>query len=289
MARTLLEIKKELTASFMSKSVMQTAYGFVDGALFEDEFSKASFESIFFDVIAYSVLVLEQIFDQHKKEIDTAIYEQKSGTPRWYRNMALVFQYGFDLLTDSDKFENTGFTIDQIDASKVIKYCSVKESSESKRLVIKVAGEDSSALIPLTAPQLESFSQYMEEIKYAGVRLNIVNNPADKLLLNMVVYRDVLVIDEDGNSILNGGKPVETAVKAYIKNLPFDGELVLNDLIEKLRAVDGVNNAHIVVATSSYYDTVELDYSNYAPINVKTIPIAGYFEVPNFDTVTYVV
>lgn len=289
MARTLLEIKTDLTAAFMSKSVIQLAYGFADGALFENEFSKASFESIFFDVFAYCVLILEQIFDQHKKEIDTAIYEQKSGTPRWYRNMALSFQYGFDLLTDSDKFENTGFTIDQIDASKIIKYCSVKESGESNRLVVKVAGESANALIPLTTLQLESFSQYMEEIKYAGVRLNIVNNPADKLLLTMVVYRDVLVIDANGNNILNGGKPVEQAINAYIRNLPFDGELVLNDLIEKLRAVDGVDNAHIVVATSSAYDTVTLAFSEYAPINVKTIPVAGYFEIPNFDSVTYVV
>jgi len=273
----------------MSKLIFQNAYGFADGALFEDEFSKASFESIFFDVFAYCTLILEQVFDQHKKEIDTALYEQKSGTPRWYRNMALAFQYGFDLLVDSDKFENTGFTIDQIDASKIIKYCSVKESGESNRLVVKVAGEESNVLIPLTNLQLESFSQYMEEIKYAGVKLNIVNNPADKLLLTMAIYRDVLVIDENGNSILNGGKPVETAVNAYIKNLPFDGELVLNDLIEKLRAVDGVDNAHIVVARSSAYDTVTAAFTDYAPINVKTIPISGYFTIPNFDAVTYVV
>ena len=289
MARTLLAIKTDLTEAFMSKTIIQTTYGFVDGALFDDEFSKASFESIFFDVIAYCILVLEQIFDQHKKEIDTALYEQKSGTPRWYRNMALSFQYGFDLLTDSDKFENTGFTIDQIDASKIIKYCSVKESGESNRLVVKVAGESAGDLIPLTNLQLDSFNGYMEEIKYAGVKLQIVNNPADQLLLNMAIYRDVLVIDENGNSILNGGKPVEAAINAYIKNLPFDGELVLNDLIEKLRAVDGVDNAHIIVANSSVYDTVSLSYLDYAPINVKTIPVSGYFEVPNFDTVSYVV
>jgi len=289
MARTLLVIKKELTAAFMSKAIIQTSYGFVDGALFDDEFSKASFESIFFDVFAYCTLILEQIFDLHKKEVDTALYEQKSGTPRWYRNMALAFQYGFDLLVDSDKFDNIGLTVDQIDASKIIKYCSVKESGESNRLVVKVAGESAGDLIPLTTLQIDSFNAYMEEIKYAGVKLQIVNNPADKLLLNMAIYRDVLVIDENGNSILNGGKPVEAAINAYIKNLPFDGELVLNDLIEKLRAVDGVDNAHVVVATSSVYDTVTLAYRNYAPINVKTIPAAGYFEVPNFDAVTYVV
>jgi hypothetical protein len=74
-----------------------------------------------------------------------------------------------------------------------------------------------------------------------------------------------------------------------MKNLPFDGELVLNDLIEKLRQVDGVNHVHIVVAQSSTYDAVTSQYLNYVPINVKTIPTAGYFDIPNFDTVSYVV
>lgn len=289
MARTLLEIKKGLTESFMSKSAIQTVYGFTEGAVFENEFSKVSFENILLDVFAFAVSIVEQLFDQHKKEIDTAIYEQKSGTPRWYRNMALAFQFGFDLIEDSDKFDNASFTIDQIDASKIVKYCSVKESQESNRLVVKVAAETNGELTPLTVTQRTALEEYLSEIKYAGVKLNVVNNPADRLLLNMAVYRDVLVLDADGNSILRGGKPLEDAINGYMKNLPFDGELVLNDLIEKLRQVDGVNNVHIVVAQSSTYDAVISQYLNYVPINVKTIPAAGYFDIPNFDTVSYVV
>lgn len=273
----------------MSKSVIQLAYGFVNGALFEEEFSKASFESIFFDVFAYCTLILEQIFDQHKKEIDTAIYEQKSGTPRWYRNMVLNFQYGFNLLPDSDKFDNTGYTVDQIEASKIVKYCSVRESLESNQLTIKVAGEDSNALIQLTDLQKIACLEFTEEVKYAGVKINLVNNPADKLELVMAVYRNVLVIDNLGNSILNGGKPVEEAISNYMKNLPFDGELVLNDLIETLRAVEGVDNVNIVNAQSKYWDVVTSSYTNLVPINVKTIPVSGYFVVENFNTVTYVV
>jgi len=74
-----------------------------------------------------------------------------------------------------------------------------------------------------------------------------------------------------------------------MKALPFDGELVLNDLIANLRAVDGVNNANIINATSSYWDEATTLYTAYAPINVKTIPMSGYFELENFDNVTYVV
>lgn len=259
--------------------------------------SKFAIYRLFVFVIAFAIWTLEQLFDTHKSEIYTALYEQKSGTSRWYRNMSLAFQYGFDLttgnsfelLTDDDQFDNTGATDEQIEASKIIKYCSVKESLESNRLIIKVAGESGTDLAPLDASQITAFSKYLQEIKFAGVKLNVVNNPADQLVLFMAVYRDVLVIDEFGNSIKNGGKPVEAAINNYMKSLPFDGELVLNDLIAVLRAVDGVNNANIVNATSSFYDTVTTAFTQQAPINVKTIPISGYFEVVNYDNVTYVV
>jgi hypothetical protein len=251
--------------------------------------SKVAIYRLIVFVVAYAILTFELILEHHKKEIDTAIYEQKAGTPRWYRNMSLGFQLGFDLMKDSDKFDNAGKTADQIEASKVIKYCSVKESAESNRLIVKVAGEQGESLIPLTGTQIASFYAYLSEIKWAGVKINIINNPADKLVLNMAIYRDVLVLDENGNSIVSGGKPVETAIKAYMKALSFDGELVLNDLIEILRAVDGVNNAHIIEATYSPYDGVTGTFLDFVPINVKTIPVSGYFEIENFNTVSYVV
>jgi hypothetical protein len=279
MARTVQEIQNTMFTAIASDANLVSL----------NSTSRVAIYRLFVFVVAYAIWLLETFFDLHKSQIDTALYEQKSGTPRWYRNMALAFQHGFDLLYDSDKFDNTDATIDQIEASQIIKYCSVKESLESNKLTIKVAGESGELLIPLTAPQLESFADYMQEIKYAGVRLNIVNNPADKLKLIMSIYRDVLVIDENGNSIKNGGKPVETAVRAYMKSLPFDGELVLNDLIAYLRTIDGVNNAHIVNATSSHWNSVGLGFSEFQPINVRTVPMSGYFEIVDFETVTYVV
>lgn len=280
MARTIEEIQYRILTAIASDQALSTQL---------TSTSKVAVFRLFTYIIASSIWLLESIFDNHKKEIDTALYEQKSGTPRWYRNMSLAFQYGFDLLVDSDKFDNTGYTDDQIEASKIIKYCSVKESIESNRLTIKVVGESGDALEPLDDTQITAFLQYMSEVKYAGVKLNVVNNPADKLLLNMQIYRDVLVIDKNGVSILNGDKPVEKAIRAYMKALPFDGVLVLNDLIAHLRAVEGVNNANITIATSSFYNTATNSYTAFQPINVKTIPVAGYFEIENFNTVTYVV
>lgn len=276
MARTIIEIQNEIYADIAADSTLPNSI------------SNSAIYRRFTFIICYAIWILEILFDTHKKEIDTALYEQKSGTQSWYRNKSLAFQfgYGFQLEPESDRYNNSLATPEDIASSKIIKYCSVKESLESNKLTIKVAGESGSTLIPLNSTEITSFNEYLSVIKYAGVKLNVVNNPADKLILIIAVYRDVLVLDDLGNSIKNAGKPIETAIYNYMKNLPFNGELVLNDLIEKLRAVDGVNNVNILSATSSHWDSVTNDYTPFQEINVKIIPVSGYFDAGGIDNTT---
>lgn len=279
MARTITEIQNQIFAKIAG-----------DPKLTElNSVSKVAIYRLFVFVVAYACWLLEVIFDSHAAQIDNAILQQKSGTPNWYKNKSLAFQYGFDLLPDSDIYDNTGYTDDEIEASKIVKYCSVKESQESNRLVIKVAGESGDDLQPLEGEEKTAFDAYLQEIKYAGVKLLVVNNPADKLLLKMEVYYDVLVLDNNGTSILNGDKPVEKAIRAYMKALPFNGELVMNDLIGYLRLVPGVKNVHINTASASAYDNVTSAFLDYVGIYVRTIPSAGYFEIETFENVSYVV
>ncbi len=279
MARTITEIQNQIFTEITANENLATL----------NSTSKVAIYRLIVFAVSYSILLLEKLFEIHAVQVNTAIYENKPGTARWYRNMALKFQFGFLLLTDDDEFDNTGYTTDQIEASKIIKYCSVKESLESSRLIIKIAGESGDNLIPLTTTQIISFQFYMSEVAYAGVKINIVNNPADKLALNIRVYRNPLVIDELGNNILTGGRTVEAAIKTYMKNLPFDGELVINDMIDYLRDVPGVENAHVVSAQSSYKDLVTGLFTPFVNIDVKIIPVAGYFEVENFNNISYVV
>lgn len=247
--------------------------------------SSTALYRLFTYVVAVAINLLEQLTDQHKKEIDKAISEQKSGTPNWYKNKSLSFQYGFDLLTDSDFFDNSSATQEEIEASKIVKYCSVKESIDSNRLIVKIASELNNVLEPLTEQEMESFSAYIEEIKYAGVKINVVNNPADKLILDMIIFRDPLVINDTGYSILNGNKPVEERISLYMKELPFNGELVLNDLIGQLRAVPGVVNVHINSASSSSFGID--DYTEFTNFTIKRIPEAGYYKLENFNNIVY--
>jgi hypothetical protein len=96
-------------------------------------------------------------------------------------------------------------------------------------------------------------------------------------------------LNADGMSILNGNFPVEDAILEYMKVLPFNGELVLFDLERKIKTVNGVRIPNIVNAETRVYDNSTLAYLPAQPITVKTVPVSGYFVLPNFDTISYVV
>jgi hypothetical protein len=239
--------------------------------------------------IAYAHYVLEQSFDKHKAEVLEALTQLKPHTARWYRNKALAFQYGFDLVMDQDYFDNTGFTDEQIENSKIIKYSAVTEAEIESRLIVKIATEIGTELQPISEAEKEAFTAYMKEICDAGVRITVINYLPDILQLTMQIYRDPLVLDANGNSILTGKRPVEDAIKEYMKELPFDGELVLAHLIDKLQKVEGVIIPHLLSAASKWIDANINDYGAFQPISVKKIPISGYFKVEDFLNISYVV
>lgn len=289
MAKTRQQIKQEMTTSFVNNIHIKNMYGLTDGKTFEEEFSLVSFENILFDLVSYAIYLALQLFDFHKKEVDTIIQDQKKGRLSWYRWMALQFQHGFDLLPDSDNFDNSSATIEQIEASKIIKYAAVSDSDITGKIIIKIAGETDGVLSPISNNQKDAVEAYFEEIKFAGTDITIINYLPDRLYLTIQIFRDPLVIDANGNSILNGGKPVEEAIQEFMKELPFNGEYSNAALIDKLQKVEGVKIPHLIVAQSSWIDPTSGDYGAPTNIDVKRVPESGYFEIPNFDNISYVV
>ncbi|NRR90667.1 nucleotidyltransferase [Winogradskyella undariae] len=290
MARTRQEIKLEITTSFMSNLNVAEAYGFAVGANFSDEFSLISIENIRFEIQAYQLFLQEKLFNQHKIEVDATIRNQKSGRASWYRTMALRFQYGFDLLLDQDYFDNSNATEAQIEASKIIKYAAVNESEDESRVIIKIAGETDNELAPITQEQRESFDYYLDEFRYAGVQTTVINYLPDLLYLNLQIQRDALVLDSNGMSILNGNYPVNEAIEAYMKLLPFDGEFVVFDFLTYIKNnAEGVIIPTVINIESAVIDPLIDDYGDPVSIPIKTIAESGYFKVANFDNITYVV
>ena len=251
--------------------------------------SKVAIWRLWAYITAFVIYTLELVFDQHKAEVLDALTQQKPHTARWYRNKALAFQYGFDLHSETDLFDNTGKSKEEIENSKIIKYSAVTEVETESRLIVKIATEQGGELQPISQAQKASFDAYINEIRDAGVRITTINYLPDILKLQMKIYRDPLVLDENGQSILTGEKPVEKAIKEYFKKLPFNGELVLAHLVDALQQVEGVKIPHIILAESKWIDAETNGYGNFQPIEVKTIPISGYFKIENFDNINYIV
>jgi len=279
MARSIDQIQTEI---IHTKEQNQTLAGL-------SSTSKTSIWQLITYVVAYAIYTLEVLFDTHKAETDNAIALLKPHTKRWYRQKALDFQYGFDLMEDSDKYSNTGVDTDVIEQSKIIKYAAVTESADESRVIIKIATETDGKLSPIEPQEKLAFDAYIGEIKDAGVSVNAINFQPDKLYLNMKIFYDPLVLDAQGNSIISGGRPVEDAILDYLKNLPFDGQLVLAHLVDALQKVEGVLIPHLDSAESAWIDGVINNYGPATPINVRVTPASGYFEVVNFNNISYVV
>ncbi|GGB83082.1 hypothetical protein GCM10007424_23880 [Flavobacterium suaedae] len=285
MARTITEIKNTITTAFMANETIAGYYGFAVGASFTETFSLVSFENMLFDVIAYAHYFHEQIFSQHTTEINEKIRTQKIGRLPWYREMALLFQYGYNLVPDYDYYDNTGLTVEQIETSKIIKYAAVAEAEQSNTVIIKISGENA----PVTDEQREAFEDYVNEWKIAGTDIRIINYLPDRLYLNIQVKRDAEILTAEGMSVANGNYPVQDAINEYLTELPFNGELKLSALIDKLQVINGVIDATVFSAQTSWIDPAIDDYGTPVEVTVSTIPESGYFEVVTFDDIEYVV
>ena len=100
MARTIAEIKKEMTDAYISNSIIRDIYGITGDADFDSVFSPVSIESTLFYIFAATAHVIEQMFDQFKTDVEERIDANIIPTVRWYHSSALAFQYGDPLVYD---------------------------------------------------------------------------------------------------------------------------------------------------------------------------------------------
>jgi hypothetical protein len=282
MARTINEIYTDITAWFISQSVIKLAYGLDENKTFSQQFSCVSLEAIIFHSVAFAIWTLEMLFDLHKREVTETIATMRPHSTRWYAGMARKFQYGFNLLPDSEEFDNGGKTDEEIRASKIVSYSAVDKVDG--KLFVKVAKDTGDKLTPLTGTEKQAFAGYMERVQDAGDDLEIISEPADNLRLSLDIYYNPLVLNAQGQR-LDGESltPVADAVREYLKNLPFNGELVLAYLTDALQKVDGVVIPHINSASYQYGNL------EYVLIGVKYKPYAGYLVIPDENlTIHYI-
>lgn len=284
MARTVEEIKKDMTAEFMRMEAVKSRYGLDGSKSFADCFSMASLENIIFYVFAVAVWALEKLFDLHRADVDARIEQLEPHTLRWYVSKAKAYMQGQKLVTDCDYYDTEGMTEQDIAAAKVVKYAVATESNTV--VYIKVAREVDGNPAALTAGQLEGLTSYMNEIKDVGVSVQLRNEPADQMRIDLLIYYDptLLIIDANGNGSQNGKDPVRETTKQVIENLPFNGMFRKSDLMAALQAlpcveVADIKSVKVKPRNGAEWQTVEgydRPFSGYYSIDALTVDYQPY-------------
>lgn len=279
MFRTITEIQESI---FKTKAGLEELNGL-------NSTSKTAVWRLWIYIMAFCIYTLERLFDAHSADVTTKIESEKAHTPAWYRKQALDFQYGFTFDENLGLFDDENATKEQVEASQIIKYCAVNESEDESTLIVKIAGETDGVLNPITPEQITSFTAYMKRVRDVGVKVNVINYPADYLKLDLKIEYDPLVLDANGMNQRTGAFPVNNALQEFLKELPFNGELILAKLVDKLQLIEGVRIPTINAAWSKWIDKDQLDvYVDYSEIQIKRIPESGYFKLDLETTIDYV-
>jgi hypothetical protein len=264
MARTITEIENEIIGV---KNADPTLAGLSSS-------SRTAIWRVWVHIVAYAIWTLEKLFDVHLSNVRTALAEDKSHTLRWYRKMALLFQYGSALPDGSDRYNNAALTASQVENQQIIKHAAAVEDS-SNLVTIKVAKESAGELVPLSIAEYNAFSSYINEIKDAGVLLQPISFAGDKLKVKLLIEIDPQVLSLTGER-LDGtnATPIKSAINEYLRSLPFNGLFRVDAMIDMLQQVEGV-----VIPTAQLVQAAKNDVNNFSFINVKYQPYSGYLRI----------
>lgn len=264
MARTISEIQTEI----ITQKNLHTELSLLNST------SATAIWRLWTYIVAVVIWSHEQLWELFKVEIQEIAAREEIGTKRWYQGTALAYQHGDALVYDASAYRYGYASVDT--SLQVVKHCAIRESGGIVQ--VKVAGEASGVLTPLSAPEEAGLLSYLDKLKMAGTFLSIINQNPDDIKLTLTVYVDPIVID-----YVN---PVESAINSYLEGLPFDSIMRLSALVDAIQAVRGVVDVAINSAEAKH------GALPYTPISTSYIAQAGYMRIdsafPLNTSITYI-
>lgn len=231
-------------------------------------------------VVAVCAWVQQTLFDEHVEETEAIILAKNPPSRYWYQQKCLDFQYGFPLLPESDVFDNTGKTQQQIDDSKVVKYAAiVKQVNSFGRitLIAKVAGVDGDDNVAQLDDDVVDALQYYfddEKVAPAGDNVLVQSGPADKIKTTWLIQYNPLVLNADGQRIDGSDNtPVQDAIKEFLQTVyTFGGKYVPTFHIDFVQKVSGVVEPQLLECYGTY------GALPWTAINSEYVPNSGYLK-----------
>ena len=267
MARTTEEIKQQMTDAFLADETLRNAYGIAEGTAWSTAFSAVSIENILLFVVAATIHVVERIFDQFKVDVDEKVETAVVASVPWYHKMALEYQHGDSLTIDTTTYAYGYAEVD--DEKRIIKYCAVRDMGTSVQVL--VSGDTGGSPSVLDSSVMTPFTAYMNAIKLAGVVLTIASYRSDHVKITARITADPMVINDDGTLVSDGTtKPVEDAIRGYLKGILYGGTFNKTRLVDAIQAVEGVEDVELMkveVRADSEADYTELSGNNYVGVS----------------------
>lgn len=260
MARSVSEIKRQMTDAFMADADIREKYGFNEGDRFDDKFSSVSLENILFFIVAAALYVMETMMDAFRADVDETVRTAVVASVPWYHEIALAFQDGdelkFDEVTQTYKYEQ------QDEAKRIVKFASVRDMGSSVQML--VSKEKDGVPEMLSDDELARFKAYMQRVKVVGVILGIKSSPSDEIKISVKVKVDRLLYNRDGSLVSDSGKkPVEDAIRNYLQTIIYGGTFNKTKLVDAVQMAQGVKDVELgecsvggTVITGNNYESV---------------------------------
>ncbi|TAE33331.1 MAG: hypothetical protein EAZ92_00650 [Candidatus Kapaibacterium sp.] len=244
--------------------------------------SKVAIWRLFAYVVATVAFGYETIVDQGKAFIELLVNNRATGTEGWLVAETYKFQYGDTLELINGVITYADTISEAAIAKQIIKRASFSEDEPSEYF-LKVAKEDANGNpIPLTTLELQALIAYWQKKKYPGVNFETISKYPDKLKVNITIYRNPQVLD----SVLT--PQIETAIKNYLKAIPFNGEFLTNRFTDYIQEVPNVEDIAVIGQLQVRYNNGpgENDYTAFQPIGRKWKTKSGHMKLDEF-TVNY--
>lgn len=174
-------------------------------------------------------------------DISTTINNRINGTPVYYANALLQYQKGDTLTVREDGLAFGYASIDE--TKRIMTQVSYTESSDNvnldNKLILKVATGAKGNLSAVSPEDLVMVNAYINQIKFAGTRIEVVSLGGDILIPRVSVYYDGAVPEAE---IYDG---IEEKLNGYMMNIDFDAAVHVSRVMEAVRSVEHVTDVHI--------------------------------------------
>ena len=258
MARTIAEIKQSITDN-------------VNNSLPGLSGSRTAEWGLWAYIMAAAIHAFEVILDLFKQEINSLTSRITPGTIRWYAEMCKRFQNGDSLMFDED---TALLYYPETDEKKqIIAMAAVSETKDNDGTVlsIKVAKKDAQGhIVELNQEELYNFQAYIDAVKFAGCRTEVISTNADRIYSDLTVYHDPAIPSETVKA------DAEAALEQFKVSIDFDGVLYRQKLIDAVMGVNGVTTC--VLSALEQHSSKDNGLDAWHPIDTHATLEAGYFD-----------